>query len=80
MPDLSVAEGYLKLRDDAGRREESEENTALVEKLRALEAHAKADEKGLWDADIERINTSYELPSAQDFLDSHKGQELDGAL
>jgi len=51
----------------------------LIEKLRALEAHAKADEKGLWDADLERINTSYELPTnAQDFLETYKGQELDG--
>jgi len=51
----------------------------LIEKLRALEAHAKADEKGLWDADLERINTSYELPTnVQDFLETYKGQELDG--
>lgn len=78
LPDLSVSEGYLKLRDDAGRREESEENTALVEKLRALEAHAKADEKGLWDQESQRIETSYELGGADNFLDTYKGKELDG--
>lgn len=80
LPDLSVAQGFLKLRDDAGRHEESEENTALVEKLRALEAHAKADELGLWDMDFERISTSYELPSTQQFLETYKGQELNGKL
>jgi len=43
LPEYSVREGWLKLRDDAGRKEENEENTQTLEKLQVAEAHAKAD-------------------------------------
>ena len=48
LPDLSIAEGFLKLREEAGSKEGSEELSSYIDKLRALEARAKADNKGLW--------------------------------
>ena len=75
-----MAEGYLKVRDDAGKRDESEEATSYVEKLRVLESRAKADGKGLWDSDLETIRTSYELPKANDFAHRCKGKAVEGKL
>lgn len=78
LPDLAVAEGYLKLRDDAGKREETEEVTSLIEKLQALEARAKADGKGMWETEGIRIQTSYELSNPQDFAQRMKGKLVQG--
>jgi len=78
LPELGIAEGYLKLRDDAGRRDESEEVQQLVEKLQVLEARAKADSKGVWGEQAQPIQTSYELSNPQDFVQKYKGQPLDG--
>ena len=78
LPELAVAEGYLKLREDAGKREESDEITSSIDKLRALEARAKADGKGMWDTNADKIQTSYELPNPQDFAQRMKGTPLQG--
>ena len=67
LPDEAVRAGYLKMRDDAGKREQSELGSALVERLRLLEAGARADGKGMWDTDATKISTAYELESVQDF-------------
>jgi staphylococcal nuclease domain-containing protein 1 len=80
IPEAAVAEGWLKLRDDAGKRdEESPEITALVEKLQLSEAHAKADSKGLWAGPGEgAIKCAYELSDAKDFSEKNKGKTFDG--
>lgn len=78
LPELSVAEGYLKLRDDAGRREEDEETQHSIEKLKVLEARARADSKGVWSDDAQPVQTSYELPNPQEFVENYKGQSLEG--
>jgi staphylococcal nuclease domain-containing protein 1 len=49
-PDQLVVEGWAKLRDDAGRKEESKDAVAYLEKLRTLEASAKNASKGVWDS------------------------------
>lgn len=78
LPDLSVAEGYLKLRDDAGKREENEDVTSYIDKLRVLEARAKADAKGLWDVDSPKIQTSYEVPNPKEFAEKWYRKPMDG--
>ena len=78
LPELAVAEGWLKLRDDASRKDDSEEAGAQLEKLKLLEAKARADSKGLWATDNSRIENSYELSDPKAFLDVYKGQALDG--
>lgn len=76
--DLVVAEGWVKLRDDAGKKEESSQGTELLERLQALEARAKADEKGLWRPDLKRIENVNELPDPKGFVEEWKGKPLDG--
>lgn len=80
IPEAAVAEGWLKVRDDAGKRdEESSEVTTLVEKLQASEAHAKADSKGLWAASSSgNIKCAYELSDPKDFTETNKGKSYDG--
>ncbi|KAF2114234.1 hypothetical protein BDV96DRAFT_522926 [Lophiotrema nucula] len=76
LPDLAVAEGWLKLRDDAGRKDDSDEAAATLERLQALEARAKADSKGLWQESGGRINSTSELSDPKKFVDDHKGEDI----
>ncbi|KAF2138961.1 uncharacterized protein K452DRAFT_275873 [Aplosporella prunicola CBS 121167] len=80
VPELALAEGWVKLRDDADRKDDSEASQQLLSKLEALEARAKADSKGLWAETGGRIETSFDLPDAQGFLSQHKGQDLDAIV
>ena len=78
LPDVAVAAGHLRVRDEAGRKEESEELTSMIDRLRAYEAQAKAESRGVWDDEADKIKTLYELSSVQNFFEQHKGQPLDG--
>lgn len=80
LPEQAVAEGWLKLRDDAGRKEDSDESTQLLERLQAVEARARADSKGLWAEAASRITSSAELGDASAFVDAHKGRDLDAIV
>lgn len=80
LPETAVAEGWLKLRDDAGRKEDSEEAAQLLERLQMVEARARAESKGLWSETTSRINSINELSDAQQWVDEHKGQELDAIV
>lgn len=78
-PEAAVAEGWLKLRDDAGRKDDSEEATTLLERLQVFEARARADSKGLWQESGGRISSSSELSDSKQFVEDHKGEDLTGA-
>ena len=78
LPDLAVEKGWVKLRDNAGRNEESEEATALLEKLKQLEPKAKADSEGVWASSGETIETKYDVSDAHALVDQWKGREVDG--
>ena len=77
LPDLIVQEGWAKIRDDAERKAESPQATELLEKLQALEAHAKADEKGAWSPKPKTIQHIRELPDPKAFAEEHNGQAID---
>ncbi|KAF2759052.1 hypothetical protein EJ05DRAFT_475285 [Pseudovirgaria hyperparasitica] len=79
LPDDAVHAGWLKLRDDAGRKDNAEETSAMLEKLKVLEARAKAESRGLWAENPEagRIDTDYELPDTKAFVEEYKGKPLD---
>ena len=78
LPLQAVAEGWLKLRDDAGRKEDNEEASQLIEKLQVVEARAKADSKGLWQESGGRINVKSELSDPKQFVEQHKGEDITG--
>ncbi|RMY99927.1 hypothetical protein D0862_06913 [Hortaea werneckii] len=77
LPDLIVQEGWAKLRDDAERKAESPAAAELLEKLQALEAHAKADEKGLWAVKPKQIQNVREIPDTKAFVESHKAGSIE---
>ena len=77
-PEYAVAEGWVKTREDAGRKDDSDESTALVEKLQVVEARAKADSKGIWSESGGRITCFYDIPNVKEFVEEHKSKPLDG--
>ncbi|KAK4544693.1 hypothetical protein LTR36_003942 [Oleoguttula mirabilis] len=77
LPDLIVQEGWSKLRDDADRKAESPQAAELLEKLQALEAHARADEKGVWSSKPRQIQNIREIPDTKAFAEEHKGEAIE---
>lgn len=77
-PEASAAEGWVKVRDDAGKKDDSETTADMVNKLGAAEARAKADSKGLWAESGGRIESAYELPDPKAFAEEYKGKDING--
>ncbi|KAF1941426.1 hypothetical protein EJ02DRAFT_404716 [Clathrospora elynae] len=80
LPEQAVAEGWLRLRDDAGRKDDSEDAAGLVERLQMVEARARADSKGLWAESGSHIRSAAELGDAHMFVDAHKGTDMDAIV
>jgi staphylococcal nuclease domain-containing protein 1 len=81
LPDSIVSEGWGKLRDDADRKAENPQSTELLERLEALEAHARADEKGLWaTTQQQEIQNARELPDTKAFSEQYNGQPIDAIV
>lgn len=79
LPDELVKAGWLKVRDDAGRKDESEEVSARVEKLKTLEDSARADSKGLWAGSGGHIEVQNELDP--NFMKEYRGKgSVDGIV
>lgn len=82
LPDISVQEGWSKVREEAGKRsDESEETLALLDRLRALESLAQDESKGVWaSSNNGMIETSYELANGQELVSKYKGEQLEGII
>lgn len=79
-PEYMVEQGWLKLREDAGRKEDAEDALQQLSHLRVLEATARSESKGLWASDIARINVQQDMGDPQSFLDTWKGKPVDGMV
>ncbi|KAK2836853.1 hypothetical protein FQN49_006656, partial [Arthroderma sp. PD_2] len=79
LPELCVSEGWAKVREDAGRRDESEDAVTLLNTLRELESRAKAGSKGVW-AGEDNIDMAYEVKDPQELLGSLKGTQIDSVV
>ena len=90
VPDAALAEGWVKLRDDAGRKrdkdEGSEESEAqLLQRLAEIESKARSEGKGLWKegggGGAAWVETVHELSSdSQELVGEWKGKDVDGAF
>ncbi|KAL8827940.1 MAG: hypothetical protein Q9191_002886 [Dirinaria sp. TL-2023a] len=80
LPEAAVSEGWAKLRDDAGRKDESEESKMLIEKLELQEAKAKHDSKGLWATGDGRIENKYEITDPKSFAEKWQSRPLDAIV
>lgn len=75
-PEASIAEGWAKLRNDAGRKDESQESKDLLSTLELEEQKAKVGLKGVWATTGGKIENSYEIPDPKSFVEQWKGKRL----
>ena len=80
LPDAAVSEGWVKLREDAGRKDESEESRTLLDLLELKEAKAKSESKGVWATEDGKIENMHEVPDAKEFAEKWKGKPLDAVV
>lgn len=80
LPELLLENGWVKLRDNAGHNEQTEEAKVQLEKLRVLEAKAKSNGAGLWKSSSDYARTQYDLQNPQAFLEQWKSQVVDAIV
>ncbi|KAJ9148222.1 Nuclease domain-containing protein 1 [Coniochaeta hoffmannii] len=78
-PDAAVKAGWLKVREDAGKKEEVEEVLDKIQRLRDLEAEAKKEGKGLHAGTGGVIEVQNDL-GGPSFLNEWKGKTLDALV
>jgi staphylococcal nuclease domain-containing protein 1 len=80
LPDLLVSEGWAKVREDAGRKEDDEDAVVYLEKLRSLESQAKSSSKGVWATSGGKIDTSYEVSDPNTLVEEYSGKRVDAII
>lgn len=80
LPDAAVAEGWVKLREDAGRKDESEASKALLEKLELAEASAKTNLKGIWASAGGNLENANEVPDPKGFVEQYRDKSIEGIV
>ncbi|ETS74045.1 hypothetical protein PFICI_13911 [Pestalotiopsis fici W106-1] len=78
LPIEAVKAGWLKVREDAGRKEESEDLLAKIDELKEAESEAKAAEKGLHGKGGS-IEVQNDL-GTPDFFNQWKGKTVDAIV
>lgn len=80
----AVSDGWVKIREDSGKRENQPDSEAMIEKLKALESTARTEGKGIWDTSddgvIESKNESPPASEAVAFLEKYKERAIAGEL
>lgn len=80
LPEAMIKLGWLKLREDAGRKEDSEEAHQHLKQLKDLEKVAHAEHLGLWNPEISSIEVQHDMGNAKAWMEKYKGQTLDGLV
>lgn len=75
-PEASIAAGWVKLRNDAARKDDSQESKDLLSTLELEEQKAKAGSQGVWATTGGKIENSYEIPDLKSFVENWKGKQL----
>ncbi|KAL1838683.1 hypothetical protein VTJ49DRAFT_2409 [Mycothermus thermophilus] len=79
LPEAAVKAGWVKVREDAGRKEESEEILDKINSLRSLEAQAKDEGKGVHAGPGGAIEVQHDL-GGPEFMTQWKGKTVDGII
>lgn len=79
LPDLIVQEGWAKVREDAGKKEDDETALAYLDKLKSLEAEAKSSNKGVWSKGG-LIENSSEVSDPHALVEKFKGKKVDAII
>lgn len=80
LPQEVIKEGWTKLREDAGRKDDSPDALELLESLRVSEKEARSEHKGIWASQGGRITVDHDMGDPDTFLESWKGQTVDGLV
>lgn len=78
-PDVLIKAGWVKVREEAGRKDDSDEIAERVETLRALEAGARSQGSGVWAGTGGMIEVQNDL-GGPEFLTQWKGKTVDGIV
>ncbi|CAN8100749.1 unnamed protein product [Discula destructiva] len=79
LPDELAKAGWVKVREDAGKKEDDEEILQRIDALRELETKAKTNSDGLWAGTGGVIEVQNDLGHPQ-FLEQWKGKTVDGVV
>ncbi|KAK5061294.1 hypothetical protein LTR84_007836 [Exophiala bonariae] len=79
LPDLVVQEGWAKVREDAGKKEDDETALAYLDKLKSLEAEAKSNNKGVWSKGGQ-IENSSEVSDPNALVEKFKGKKVEAIV
>ncbi|KAM7211590.1 nuclease domain containing protein [Rhypophila decipiens] len=79
IPEALVKAGWVKVREDAGRKDDSEELLDRLDKLRNLETQAKNENLGLHSVNNGFIAVQNDL-GGPDFMKEWKGKTVDGVI
>lgn len=79
LPDELVKAGWVKVREDAGKKEDDEGILQRIDTLRELEGKAKNENAGLWNPNGGYIEVQNDLGHPQ-FLEEWKGKTVDGVV
>ncbi|KAF4928129.1 Staphylococcal nuclease domain-containing protein 1 [Colletotrichum aenigma] len=79
LPDEAIKAGWLKVREEAGRKDDDETVLARIDSLRQLESDAKDQGKGLWAGTGGSIEVQNDL-GGPDFMKQWKGKTVDGIV
>lgn len=79
LPDALVKAGWVKVREDAGKKEDDEEALQRLEILRQLESEARSNGSGLWAGTGGHIEVQNDL-GGPDFMKQWKGKQVDGVI
>jgi staphylococcal nuclease domain-containing protein 1 len=75
----ALSEGWVKLREQSGKKERSEEEEAVISKLRGLEEQAKTEGKGAWATGGGKVEMKPDIAGKEkEFFEQWKGKDLDG--
>lgn len=70
----------MKLRNDAGRRDNSDESKDLLLKLQKAEEKAKSGSEGVWKTTGEKIENTYDISDPKDFVEQWRGKDLEAIV
>ena len=79
-PEISVSEGWVKLRNDAASKADSQESKEALAKVEREEKRAKANSKGIWASTGGHIENVYEVPNVKDFVEQWKTKPLEAIV
>lgn len=79
LPDLVIKEGWAKVREDAGKKEDDETALAYLDTLRSLESEAKSNNLGLW-AKGDQIENSSEVADPNALVEQYKGKKVEAIV